>query len=74
MGMYVTEPSAAERKARVLLTFWAVLTNRHPLAKTLWKHADQPIHLALVLSMMIERLSMFVNDTSLKAEMEESSK
>ncbi|KAF8787695.1 Transient receptor potential cation channel like protein [Argiope bruennichi] len=73
MGMYTSDPSAAERKAKVLLTFWAIFTNRIVLAKTLWKHADQPIHLALVLSMMIERLSLYVNDTSLKAEMEESS-
>ncbi|GFU40037.1 transient receptor potential cation channel subfamily M member 3 [Trichonephila clavipes] len=74
MGMYCTDPSAAERKAKVLLTFWATYTNRILLAKTLWKHADQPIHLALVLSMMIERLTLYVTDTSLKVEMEESSR
>ncbi|GIY85036.1 transient receptor potential cation channel subfamily M member 6 [Caerostris darwini] len=74
MGMYCTDPSAAERKAKVLLTFWATYTNRILLAKTLWKHADQPIHLALVLSMVMERLSLYVMDTSLKAEMEEYSR
>ncbi|KFM66521.1 Transient receptor hypothetical cation channel subfamily M member 3, partial [Stegodyphus mimosarum] len=74
MGMYTSDPTTAERKAKVLLTFWATFTNRIILAKTLWKHADQPIHLALVLSMMIERLSFYVNETSLKAEVEESSR
>lgn len=74
MGMYNIDPSTAERKAKVLLTFWATFTNRIILAKTLWKHADQPIHLALVLSMMIERLSVYANETTLKLEMEESSK
>nr|XP_042901467.1 transient receptor potential cation channel subfamily M member 2 [Parasteatoda tepidariorum] len=73
MGMYSSDPNAAERKAKVLLSFWAVFINRVVLAKTLWKHADQPIHLALVLSMMTERLSVFVNDASLRVEMEENS-
>lgn len=45
MGMYPTDASSAERKALTLLTMWAVFANRQKLARVLWKHCDQPIHL-----------------------------
>ncbi|CAG2103874.1 unnamed protein product [Medioppia subpectinata] len=83
MGMYATttaapDPAAdmasAERKALFILTMWAVFGNRQKLAKVLWKHCDQPIHLGLIVSMMLERLSWFVGEQNLKTELKDPSK
>lgn len=74
MGMYPTTPASAERKAIAILAMWAVFTNRQKLAKVLWKHSDQPIHLGLVLSMMFDRLSWYVGEQSLKNELSDHSK
>nr|UPO70949.1 sTRP4 [Mesobuthus martensii] len=74
MGMYPLDPSAAERKALSILTMWAVLTNRVKLAKLLWKHSDQPIHLALIISMTYNRLLLYVEEANTKSEIEGLSK
>ena len=69
MGMYPTDVVSAERKAHVILTMWAVFSNREKLAKILWKHSDQPIHLGLIISMIYERLSWYVGEQSLRNEL-----
>ncbi|XP_074597217.1 transient receptor potential cation channel subfamily M member-like 2 isoform X2 [Brevipalpus obovatus] len=74
MSMYVRNAPSAERIALTILTLWAIFSNRQKLAKTLWKHSDQPIHLALVASMVYDRLSWYVGDTSLKTELKDQSK
>lgn len=74
MGMYVRNALSAERQALTILTLWACLSNRQKLARTLWKHSDQPIHLALVVSMVFYRLSKYVGDTNLKTELKEQSR
>lgn len=74
MSMYVHNQASAERKALVILCLWAVFANRSKLLKTLWKHSDQPIHLALIISMAFERLSWHVGDSSLKNDLKVQSK
>ncbi|XP_067129859.1 transient receptor potential cation channel subfamily M member-like 2 isoform X1 [Centruroides vittatus] len=74
MGMYPLDPSAAERKALAILTLWAVVTNRVKLAKLLWKHSDQPIHLALIISMMYNRLLIYIEEVNTRTELEGLSK
>ncbi|RWS26931.1 protein ced-11-like protein [Leptotrombidium deliense] len=74
LSMYVRNASSAERKALTMLTMWAVFGNKQKLVKTLWKHSDQPVHLALVVSMMYERLSWYVSETNVKNELKDQSK
>ncbi|XP_053204968.1 transient receptor potential cation channel subfamily M member-like 2 isoform X2 [Panonychus citri] len=74
MSMYVYNAASAERKALTILTLWAIFSSRHKLAKTLWKHSDQPIHLALVASMVYDRLSSYVVDTNIKTDLKNQSR
>ncbi|XP_015781855.1 protein ced-11 isoform X2 [Tetranychus urticae] len=74
MSMYVYNAASAERKALAILTLWAIFSSRHKLAKTLWKHSDQPIHLALVASMVYSRLSSYVGDTNVKTDLKNYSR
>ncbi|GFU45000.1 transient receptor potential cation channel subfamily M member 6 [Nephila pilipes] len=69
MGMYTVDPSAAERKSLCILILWAVFTNKPKLAKLLWQHSEQPIHVALIVSMIYEKLQDYVNDTNVKQEL-----
>ncbi|CAL1261896.1 unnamed protein product [Larinioides sclopetarius] len=69
MGMYTVDPSAAERKSLCILILWAVFTNKPKLAKLLWQHSDQPIHVALIVSMIYEKLQDYVNDSNVKQEL-----
>ncbi|KAL1469811.1 hypothetical protein MTO96_024793 [Rhipicephalus appendiculatus] len=46
-GIYIQDAASAERKALVILSLWAVFSNRRKTAEVLWKNCDQPIHLAL---------------------------
>ena len=43
IGLYVTDARQAEKKALNFLTIYAVLMNRHKLAKILWKRSEDPI-------------------------------
>lgn len=70
MGMYIVDPASAERKSLTILTLWAVFANRSKLAKILWTHSEQPIHIALIVSMIYEHLQDYVHDTNLKQELQ----
>ncbi|KAG8179377.1 hypothetical protein JTE90_012073 [Oedothorax gibbosus] len=70
MGMYLSDPSSAERKALCILIMWAVFTNKPKIAKVLWQHSDQPIHIALIVSMIYEKLQDYVNDANLKQDLQ----
>lgn len=74
MGMYTVDPSAAERKSLGILILWAVFTNRSKLAKILWCHSDQPIHVALIVSMIYEHLQNYAHDTNVKQELQSLSR
>ncbi|KAH9369533.1 hypothetical protein HPB48_019676 [Haemaphysalis longicornis] len=69
MGMYVQDAAAAERKALVILSLWAALTNRRKTAEVLWKNSDQPVHLALLISMTYEKLTTYVTEGTTKQEL-----
>ncbi|CAG2164461.1 unnamed protein product, partial [Oppiella nova] len=74
MGLYQSNALSAERKALNILTIWAVMHNRDKLAKVFWKHSDQPVHLALVISMMFDRLSWYAIDNNMKSDLKQKSK
>ncbi|XP_022706113.1 transient receptor potential cation channel subfamily M member 2-like isoform X2 [Varroa jacobsoni] len=73
-GMCTGDETQAERKALVILALWAVFTHRRKLTKILWKHSEQPIHLALIISTAYARLMDYARDPAAKAELEESSR
>lgn len=69
-GLYVLDPAVAERKALNCLTIWAVLMNRHKLAKVLWQRCEEPIAVALICSNMYRELSKICIELYLRTEME----
>lgn len=74
MGMYPVDADSAERKALATLAMWAVFNCRFKLTEILWKHSDQPIHLGLIISMMLDRMAWFVTEQNLKDDLQDKSK
>ncbi|KAK7479220.1 hypothetical protein BaRGS_00029564, partial [Batillaria attramentaria] len=67
LGSYVTDRAVAERRAINTLVFWAVLTNRQELAKVLWKRTEDPMAMALIVSMLLHNLgSKWCRDIDMK--------
>ena len=54
------------------LMIWAVLMNRHKLAKTLWNRCDEPIGVALICSRINRELSKYQMEQYQKTELEEN--
>ncbi|XP_076467609.1 transient receptor potential cation channel subfamily M member-like 2 [Babylonia areolata] len=57
LGTYITDKVVAERRATNTLVLWAALTSRYKLAKLLWKHTEEPMAVALVVSMILHNLA-----------------
>nr|XP_046916059.1 transient receptor potential cation channel subfamily M member 2-like [Dermatophagoides farinae] len=74
MGMYQVDAGSSERKALATLAMWAVFNRRFKLAEILWKHSDQPIHLGLILSMILDRMAWFVSEQNIKDDLQNESK
>ena len=53
---------------------WAILMNRHKLAKTLWTKCDEPICIALISSMIYRELSKYSMEQFQKTEMEDNAR
>ena len=53
---------------------WAVLMNRHKLAKTLWTRCDEPIGVALICSRIYKELSKYNMEQYQRIELEENAK
>ncbi|XP_041360001.1 transient receptor potential cation channel subfamily M member-like 2 isoform X2 [Gigantopelta aegis] len=67
LGTYITNKAVAERRATTTLVLWAALTNRPILAKVFWKKTDDPIAVALIVSMLLHRLaSQWCKDVDMK--------
>ena len=73
-GNYERTEKEAERKSLALIVFWALFDFRQNLVRILWRHSDQPIHLALVIAIAYERLSWFATEESLRKRLKEESK
>ncbi|CAF4075358.1 unnamed protein product, partial [Rotaria sp. Silwood2] len=76
MGIYYGDKSdngvqkrkaIAEERALQHLVIYAVLMNRHQLAKILWKHSSEPIPLALICYMMFKNLGPYCHETYQKS-------
>ncbi|CAF0874104.1 unnamed protein product [Adineta ricciae] len=72
MGIYFGDKSdkgvqrqriRAEKKALRHLIIYAVLMNRHQLAKILWKRSSEPIPLALICCMMFKKLAPYCHES-----------
>ncbi|OTF77807.1 hypothetical protein BLA29_000632 [Euroglyphus maynei] len=74
MGMYQVDAGSSERKALATLAMWAVFNRRFKLAEILWKHSDQPIHLGLILSMILDRMAWFIPEQNVKDDLQNQSK
>lgn len=74
MGLYQVNVESTERKSLAILAMWAIFNKKYRLAQILWKHSDQPVHLGLILSMMLDRMAWFVNEANLKDELTAHSK
>ena len=56
LRFYTTDGNQAEKKALNFLILFAVLFNRHKLAKILWKRSEDPLPLALVCSLIYKNI------------------
>ncbi|CAF3628955.1 unnamed protein product [Rotaria sp. Silwood1] len=83
MGIYFGEQSEkgvqkqkilAEEKALQYLIIYAVLMNRHELAKILWKRSLHPIPLALTCYMMFKELAQYCHETYVKSLIQKQAK
>ncbi|CAN7993898.1 unnamed protein product [Ixodes hexagonus] len=74
LGMYIQDAASSERKALVMLSLWAAFSNRRKTAEVLWRNCDQPVHLALLISMTYERLTLYVYEGTIKQELLDTSR
>ncbi len=61
-------------KALRHLIIYAVLTNRHQLAKILWKRSSEPIPLALICCMMFKKLAPYCHESYQRLLIEKQAK
>ncbi|CAF3790456.1 unnamed protein product [Rotaria sordida] len=64
----------AEKKAIRYLIIYAVLMNRHQLAKIFWKHSLEPIPMALICYMMFKKLAIYCHDPTQRLRIEKQAK
>ncbi len=74
LGFYVTDAVQAEKKALNFLLIYAVIFNRHKLAKILWKRSENPILMALICSLIYKNISLYVHENYLRSELEKYQK
>ncbi|XP_071041740.1 transient receptor potential cation channel subfamily M member-like 2 isoform X2 [Parasteatoda tepidariorum] len=71
-GIYNTHYSKtaeeAERKSLIVLIIWCLVSNRGKLAIHLWKHIDQPVMMALVCCVILDRLHVYIRDSKQQEE------
>ncbi len=56
------------------LIIYAVLMNRHQLAKILWKRSSEPIPLALICCMMFKKLAPYCHESYQRLLIEKQAK
>ena len=59
-----------KKKALNFLILFAVLFNRHKLAKILWKRSEDPLPLALVCSLIYKNMLSYCQENYLKSQIE----
>ncbi|CAF0774571.1 unnamed protein product [Rotaria sordida] len=83
MGIYFGDKSdkgvqrqriRAEKKALRHLIIYAILMNRHQLAKILWKRSSEPIALALICCMMFKKLAPYCHESYQRLLIEKQAK
>jgi hypothetical protein len=70
LRFYTTDGNQAEKKALNFLILFAVLFNRHKLAKILWKRSEDPLPLALVCSLIYKNMLSYCQENYLKSQIE----
>ncbi|XP_061181423.1 transient receptor potential cation channel subfamily M member 1-like [Saccostrea echinata] len=73
-GQFVCDKLTAERKALNALIYWSVLTFNPSLTRALWKRSDQPMVMALVISMIWHTLAIkwCSRDLDIKRQLKDS--
>lgn len=56
------------------MIIYAVLMNRHQLAKLLWKRSSEPIPLALICCMMFKKLAPYCHESYQRLLIEKQAK
>ena len=72
VGFYVTDAKHAEKKALNFLIIYAVLMNRHKLAKMLWKRIEDPIPVALVCALIYKNLLPYCQENYIRSQIEKN--
>ncbi|XP_048781107.2 transient receptor potential cation channel subfamily M member-like 2 isoform X2 [Ostrea edulis] len=73
VGQYVCDKTTAERKALNALIYWSVLTYNPAVTKVLWKRSDQPLVMALMISMIWHNLAVrWCRDLDTKRQLKDS--
>ncbi|XP_060064853.1 transient receptor potential cation channel subfamily M member-like 2 [Ylistrum balloti] len=73
VGSYITDQEVAERRALNTLVFWAAITFNAELTKVLWKRTEDPMVMALIVSMIWNNLSKnWCRDLDTKRKVRES--
>ncbi|XP_078603605.1 transient receptor potential cation channel subfamily M member 5-like isoform X2 [Branchiostoma floridae x Branchiostoma japonicum] len=64
--------SSFQKRTKVMmdLLLWAILVNKQRLVRIIWEQAEDPIPLALYIRRVYMSLTKFVEDTTLRKEME----
>ena len=70
LGVYVHDAQHAEKKGLNFLIIFAIIFNRHKLAKMLWKRSDNPLTVALFCSLLYKNLLPFCQENYLKSQIE----
>ena len=72
VGFYVKDARHAEKKALNFLIIFAILMNRHKLAKMLWKRTEDPVPVALACAMMYKNLLPYCQENYIRAQIEKN--
>ena len=70
LGFYVSDARQAEKKALNFLIIFAVIFNRHKLAKMLWRRTDDPLTIALACSLIYKNMLPYCQENYLKSQIE----
>lgn len=74
LGFYVSDAKQAEKKALNFLIIYAVLFNRHKLAKVLWKRTEDPVAVALMCSLIYKNLVRYCQENYVRSQIEKNQK
>lgn len=64
----------ARRKALIVIFIWALISNHSKLAIVLWLQVDLPIRTALMAALMLDKMTIYINDIKTREDISALSK